>query len=108
MVIVVFRSRPRPGVDLAELGRLGERMYGLASAMPGFVAYKDFEAADGESLALVEFESSAALLAWRNHPDHLAAQVLGREAFFAEYQITVCEPQRAYRFALEEGRVELM
>lgn len=108
MVIVVFRSRLRPEADQAEVVQLGERMYGLASAMPGFVAYKDFEAADGESLTLVEFESTATLLAWRDHPEHLAVQARGREAFFSEYQISVCEPQRAYRFSLEQGRVDLM
>lgn len=108
MVIVVFRSRLRPDADLAELGRLGERMYGLASAMPGFVAYKDFEAADGETLTLVEFESPATLLAWRKHPEHLEAQARGRAVMFSEYQITICEPQRAYRFTADQGRVDLM
>lgn len=108
MVIVVFRSRLRPEADMAELAQMGERMYGLASAMPGFVSYKDFEAADGESLTLVEFESTATLLAWRNHPEHLAVQARGREAFFSDYQISICEPQRAYRFSTAHGRVDLM
>ncbi len=107
MVVVVFRSRLRADADLAALEALGARMYALASQMPGFVAYKDFSAADGESLTLVEFDSEANLAAWRDHPEHRAAQERGRTEFFADYRIAVCETRRAYRFAVGEGRVPL-
>jgi heme-degrading monooxygenase HmoA len=105
MYLTVFRARLRPGIDMAELGRLGERMYALATAMPGFVSYKDFTSEDGESVTLVEFASEAELLAWRNHAEHREAQERGRREFFTEYSIQVCQPQRAYRFSLAEGRV---
>src|ERR1051325_2337972 len=98
MVLTVFRSRLRPGSDLATLERLGARMYELATQMPGFISYKDFTAADGESVSLVEFESVDTLLAWREHPEHKAAQRLGREQFFAEYRIQIGAPARTYRF----------
>ena len=98
MVVIVFRSRLRPGVDPAPLEPVGVRMYQLAAAMPGFISYKDFAAADGESVSIVEFESLETLAAWRDHPEHLEAQRIGREQFFAEYQIQVCTPVRSYRF----------
>jgi heme-degrading monooxygenase HmoA len=98
MVVIVFRSRLRPGVDPAPLEPRGARMYELAAAMPGFISYKDFAAADGEAVSIVEFESLETLAAWRNHPEHLEAQRLGREQFFAEYRIQVCSPVRSYRF----------
>ena len=94
MVLVVFRARLRSGLDEAELGRLGARMHELASAMPGFLSYKDFGAADGESVSIIEFESPETLAAWREHPEHKAVQQRAREAFFAEYRIQVCTPQR--------------
>ena len=78
-------------------------MYQLAMAMPGFISYKDFAAADGEGVSIVEFESLEMLAAWRNHPEHLEAQRLGREQFFAEYQIQVCTPVRSYRFSPTRG-----
>src|SRR5262245_22561218 len=95
MIVTVFRSRVRVGVDMAALGKLGERMYALAIAMPGFVSYKDFTAADGESVTVVEFASEPELLAWRNHPEHRDAQERGRREFFAEYTIQVCRVGRA-------------
>lgn len=98
MVLTVFRSRLRPGSDLATLERLGARMYELATQMPGFISYKDFAAADGESVSLVEFESIETLLAWREHSEHKEAQRQGREHFFTEYQIQIGTPSRIYRF----------
>ena len=66
MVVVVFRSRLRPGVDPAPLEPVGVRMYQHASAMPGFISYKDFAAPDGEGVSIVEFESLETLAAWRS------------------------------------------
>lgn len=74
MVVIVFRSRFRSGVDPAPLEPLGVRMYELATAMPGFISYKDFASADGETVSIVEFESLETLAAWRNHPEHVEAQ----------------------------------
>ena len=64
MVVVIFRSRTRDDADLAAMDAMGERMYSLARAMPGYLSYKEFQAADGETLTLVEFEDEASLLAW--------------------------------------------
>jgi len=97
-VVVVFRSRLRDDVDLSVLEAAAVRMYGLASAMPGFISYKDFSADDGESVAIVEFSDMNSLLEWRNHPEHRAMQKRGREEFFSAYEIQVCEPVRAYSF----------
>jgi heme-degrading monooxygenase HmoA len=69
-------------------------MFELASGMPGFISYKDFAAADGETVSIVEFSSHETLAAWRNHPEHLEAQRLGREQLFSEFRIQVCEPVR--------------
>lgn len=98
MLLTVFRSRLRPGIDTAALEQLGTRMHEIATAMPGFVSYRSFASADGEELTLVEFADEPSLAAWRNHPEHVAAQQLGREKFFSEYCIQVCLPLRESRF----------
>ena len=64
-MVVVFRTRLRQGIDERQLGDLGEAMYAIAASMPGFLSYKDFAAADGENISIVEFESPEALAAWR-------------------------------------------
>jgi heme-degrading monooxygenase HmoA len=100
MVVVVFRSRSKPGVE-QEIEALGARMYELAARMPGFVSYREYQAADGEGVAIVEFESAVTLQAWREHPEHRAAQAAGRERFFSSYRIQVCTVQRDYGFAAD-------
>lgn len=47
-VVVVFRSRLRTDADLHALEAAGLRMYELASAMPGFISYKDFRLRMGD------------------------------------------------------------
>jgi heme-degrading monooxygenase HmoA len=45
-----------------------------------------------------EFESHETAAAWRAHPEHREAQRLGRERWFTEYRITVCDVARDYSF----------
>ena len=98
MIVVVFRSRLKSGVDEAEIAAMGGRMYELGTAMPGFISYRDYQSADGESVSIVEFESLETLAAWRDHPEHRQAQEAGRAKFFSEYSITVCESVRQHSF----------
>ena len=103
MVITLFRSRLRPEAR-EEYERWARRMNELAAEMPGFVSIKTFAADDGERISIVEFESEAAHGAWRDHPEHREAQRLGRERFYAEFQIQICAPVRRYGFSQAGGR----
>lgn len=67
--------------------------------MPGFVAFKNFTAPDGERVSIIEFESEETHDAQRDHPEHRVAQKLGREKFYAEFKIQVCSEVRQYRSA---------
>jgi heme-degrading monooxygenase HmoA len=97
MVVVVFRSRLKPGIE-KEVEQTDARMEVLARTMPGFVSYSQYASPDGEGVAVVEFESHETAAAWRAHPEHRAAQRLGRERWFAEFRITVCDAVRDYSF----------
>lgn len=66
--------------------------------MPGFRSIKTYVAEDGERVSIVEFASRAQHAAWRDHPEHVAAQQAGRERYFAEYLVQVCEVERSSRF----------
>lgn len=96
-VVTVFRSRLRPGVE-DEYGPMAERMLELARSMPGFVDFKTFTAADGERVSVVTFADSDAHGAWRAHPEHTEAQRLGRERFYASYDIVVARVDHRRRF----------
>jgi heme-degrading monooxygenase HmoA len=73
-------------------------MLEVAESMPGFVSYKVFAADDGERCTIVEFGSFEDLRAWREHPEHREAMRAGRDRFYSEYTLQVCEPARESRF----------
>jgi heme-degrading monooxygenase HmoA len=74
------------------------------SKMPGFLSMKDFSAQDGEFHVIAEFDSLESVDAWKAHPEHLVAQRRGREEFFADYRIQVCNLIRASDFIAESGQ----
>mgnify|MGYP003350083918 FL=1 len=56
MIVTVFRSRLKPGVQ-DEYGPMAARMSALAKSMPGYISHKGFVAEDGERVTIVEFEN---------------------------------------------------
>jgi heme-degrading monooxygenase HmoA len=102
--LTVFRSRlrddaPERYFDLA--GELHERATGFA----GFVEFKQFVADDGERVTLVTFDSAEHEAAWRDDAAHRAAQQEGRDAFYSEYDVAVCEVQRRHRWHRHSGGI---
>ena len=103
MVLTVFRSRIRPGVD-AEFSALADEMMNIATSMPGFVSYKVFLADDGERCSIIEFETEKHLRGWREQVEHRQAQRTGRERFYAEYSLQVGVPTRESSFNAADGQ----
>ena len=100
MALIVFRTRMAP--DAPEIyGARAAEIYGYALKAPGFVSIKDFAAEDGEGLAIVEFETEAQSRAWGQHAEHRVAQQEGRDLYYAEYSVQVCEVVRESRFKRE-------
>jgi heme-degrading monooxygenase HmoA len=96
-MVTVFRSRLRDvhgGYD-----EKAEEMETAARAMPGFVDFKSFVADDGERVSIVVFDSPESQAAWRDHPDHRDAQRQGRDQWYAEYCIQVCELVSEHNFS---------
>ena len=87
-VVTVFRSRLRAD---------GARAYAedatviaaLARGMPGYVENKVFTAEDGERVNVVTFADADSHRAWRDHPEHRAAQQRGIASYYSEYSIQV-------------------
>ena len=95
--IVVFRNRLRPEAQ-EEYGGVAAEIGALARDQPGIVAVKTFAAADGERVTIAEFVDEAAVVAWREHARHREAQAMGRDRFYSEYRVQVCDVLRDYEF----------
>jgi heme-degrading monooxygenase HmoA len=98
MMVVVFRARRTPEGDGEEYRKQLMRMSGLARQMPGYISHKPYVAEDGERLTLFEWESAETLQAWATHPEHVPVKELGRQRFYTEYHLQVCELARESRF----------
>jgi heme-degrading monooxygenase HmoA len=88
-MVTVFRSRlvDQPdGYDAT-----ADEMEVGARAVPGFVDFKTFRADDGERVSIIVFDSPESHAAWRDDPAHRDAQRRGRQEWYAEYHIQVCE-----------------
>ena len=101
MIVTIFRSRLRPG-RRDEYLALVTRMAELAATLPGYISHKGFFADDGERVTIVEFESEEAQRAWRMHPEHRAAQREGRDTYYEEYRLQICEVKRESSFKRQE------
>jgi heme-degrading monooxygenase HmoA len=97
MALIVFRTRMAPDAPESYAAR-AEEIYRYALQVPGFRSIKDFVAEDGERLALVEFETVEQSRAWGAHPEHRKAQQEGRDLYYAEYSVQICEVVRESRF----------
>lgn len=73
-----------------------ERMIELARSMPGFLGAES--AREEIGITVSYWESPEAIEAWRNHPEHRAAQKRGREEWYASFTTRVCRVDRESRF----------
>jgi heme-degrading monooxygenase HmoA len=90
-VLVVGDLKLRQGALQDEYGRLGERMYGIVSKLPGFQSVKSFKANDGEEITIFRFASEQALEAWRTHPEHVETMKRGHAEFYASGFLQICK-----------------
>jgi hypothetical protein len=89
VVTGMFLYRLRADIDLDAYYELVFRMYELVSGDPayGFVSMNTFEAADGQSGLIAEFESVEGAAAWTRNPEHLAIQERARTEFYESYWV---------------------
>jgi heme-degrading monooxygenase HmoA len=96
-ILTVFRNRLRAD-NADEYAALAPHILDLARSMPGFVDAKTFTAADGERVTVVTFADQETHNAWRDHPEHRAAQQRGIAEFYSEYSIQVATVTYDHRF----------
>ena len=95
---VIFTSRRRQDASAATDGyaEMAVRMDELARRQPGFRDIITVRDTDGVGITVATFDSERDAVAWKQHPEHLEAQRLGRERFYDWYRLEVTEVTRAY------------
>ena len=96
--LVVFRST-RKFDDGAIYSEWSEKMESLVKTIDGYekhFGFRDPETRDGVTISY--FSSLDAIAEWKSLAEHRTAQELGRENFYTEYSVQVCEILRDYEF----------
>jgi heme-degrading monooxygenase HmoA len=75
-----------------------ERMLALAREQPGFFGIESARGDDGLGITVSYWRDEAAILAWKQHPEHAAIRERGRSTWYAQCQTRVCKVERDYAF----------
>ena len=77
---------------------MASQMFDLAEEQPGYLGIETVENDLGEGITVSYWESLEAIKSWRDHPDHQAAQQIGRDVWYASYSIRIAKVERAEEF----------
>jgi Uncharacterized enzyme involved in biosynthesis of extracellular polysaccharides len=89
---VIFTSLRAP-VDEG-YGQMAEEMLALAETQPGYLGAESVR--DGLGITVSYWESPEAIRHWKMNAEHLTAQRLGREKWYAAFKVRVCKVERDY------------
>ncbi len=93
---VIFTSLRTPGDN--GYGETADRMVELAAEQPGFLGVES--ARDGLGITVSYWESLEAIRHWKMNTEHLLAQKMGREQWYASFKLRVCRIERDYDMGL--------
>lgn len=95
-VAVVFTSL-RTRTDAEGYGRAAAAMDALAAEQPGYLAHEGVRDPEtGLGITVSYWRTEADARAWKAVADHLGAQRLGAERWYADYRVVVAGVTRAY------------
>ena len=100
--VVIFRSR-KTGQQPDAYADTASQMSELVTTIPGYISHKTFQHTDGETVTLGEFESLDAIHSWGNHPEHRAAQAMGQQLWYENYELTICDIHSRTTFNREKA-----
>lgn len=91
---VIFTSQ-RSDIDKG-YGEAAELMLNLASQQPFFLGVESARGEDGLGITVSYWRDEAAILAWRDHPQHQEIRQQGRASWYDAYRTRVVRVERDY------------
>lgn len=93
MLAVIFRAKIKK-LDTEYLA-MAQRMRELAINEYGCIEFTACSEGEQE-IAISYWENAEQIKKWKQDPEHLAAQQLGRNKWYASYSVQIVEVQREY------------
>ena len=75
---------------------MGNRMYELALTQPGCLGAESTRDASLFGITVSYWKDEQSLLDWKKNAEHLGAQIMGIERWYAHYELRVAKIERAY------------
>ncbi|MFJ8513233.1 antibiotic biosynthesis monooxygenase family protein [Lysinibacillus xylanilyticus] len=94
---VIFTSQ-RTVEDGEGYAKMAEVMDELAQKQPGFIRVESARNTDGKGITVSYWESLEAIQAWRENSKHLVAQQFGKEKWYMQYNVEICQVIKDYSF----------
>ena len=76
---------------------MADRMEALAAEQPGYRGIESARSTDGFGITVSYWADEASAQTWKRNVEHLEAQRLGRERWYASWAIRVAAVTREYR-----------
>ena len=103
MHAVIFRST-RTLEDTQLYSEWSARMEEAVRQVEGYVSHFGFrDSGTGQGVTISYFADENAIRAWREFPEHLEAQALGREHFYDDFTLEVAHIERSYSWTRAGG-----
>jgi heme-degrading monooxygenase HmoA len=96
MYVVIFRAKP--GTIDNNYSATAARLRELAFSDFGCIDFVSAAEENGNEVALSYWPDLDSIRQWKAHSDHVMAQELGREKWYASYLVQIAEIKREYRF----------
>ena len=94
--VVIFTSKLAAS-DI-EYQEMNDALYGALAKQQGYISHQSFRNDEGVGCSASYWESLEDLKKWKELPLHLKAQQLGREKWYENYQVKICEVQKEYKW----------
>ena len=91
---VIFTSKRTEGDHGYE--KMAEAMFELALKQPGCLGAESARGEDGLGITVAYFVDEASISAWKRDARHLEAQRLGKERWYAHYELRISKVERWY------------
>lgn len=94
---VIFTSQ-RTERDEEGYGEMAKIIDTLAQQQPGFLRVESVRNEEGKGITVSYWESLEAIQAWKDNAKHLTAQQLGKDKWYTNYQVEICQIIKEYSF----------
>ena len=104
LVIVIFEYIIKEG-QAERYFEMATQLVPLVETFDGFLGVERYQSRTqpNKYLSLVFWRDEAAIAPWRDHPNHRAAQDLGKSEIFEDFRITVVDTLRSYAMSDRGG-----